>query len=204
MGSKSAILVFAKDDPRDIFRVSAAADSVESKRLVEDLVGGSVRYVGGGSLDDSIWPAEGTACGGSFNGFDVVCSRDLATYFPSGLTEKVIRCAKGRPAFAVFMHSMEDWAAFACWSESGELIRSVSVNPEKGVMESVGDPLGFEQEFWAGGRRVSHIGSYPLLFHPIDLGNEALRHFFSFVLEGEEDADSIDIEEFSLLAFSLT
>ncbi|MEV5608278.1 hypothetical protein [Streptomyces sp. NPDC052225] len=118
------------------------------------------------------------------------------------MSDWVARIAGERDAFAVFMQSAEDWAAFAVWS-GGKLVRSLSLNPSSGIIEDVGERLAFENDFWAGRKSVRSAESYDLPFHPIDLGNEALREFFGFILEGREDESCIDPEEVEIPAFRI-
>ncbi|MGW0522962.1 DUF6928 family protein [Crossiella sp. NPDC003009] len=63
----------------------------------------------------------GVVCTASLPGLDVVCSRALAKPRPSQLTDDVVGLADGRSAYAVFMHSAEDWAAFALWAGGGRI-----------------------------------------------------------------------------------
>jgi hypothetical protein len=45
---------------------------------------------------------------------------------------------------------------------------------------------------------------YPLPFHPLQLGEDALRGLFGFVLEGEPAADDVDIRAVRLLGYTIT
>ncbi|WP_433544526.1 DUF6928 family protein (plasmid) [Streptomyces sp. CA-294286] len=58
-----------------------------------------------------------------------------------------------------------------------------------------------ERDFWAGQRPVRHAPGCPLPFHPLDLGNEVLRVFFGFVLEGRADDGCFHPEDVTLSAF---
>jgi hypothetical protein len=100
------------------------------------------------------------------------------------------------------MHSGVDWLAFAVW-EDGVLVRSLSLWPESGIQENVGEPYDFELPYWAGEHPVRPIpgwpnqGPYPLPFHPLELGEEALRALFGFVMEGYPHRDDIDPSAFT-------
>ncbi|WUH98007.1 hypothetical protein OHR68_31560 [Spirillospora sp. NBC_00431] len=101
-----------------------------------------------------------------------------------------------------------DWLAFAVW-EDGQLIRSLSLSPDGGVMENIGEPLSFEAPYWAGEHSVLDDPDwsdepYGLPFHPLDLGEEALRALLGFVLEGVPEPDDVDPYEVGLLGFRLT
>jgi hypothetical protein len=47
------------------------------------------------------------------------------------------------------MHSVVDWLAFAVW-EDGVLVRSLSLSPDGGGLENIGEPYDFEVPYWAG------------------------------------------------------
>ncbi|MFF3541403.1 DUF6928 family protein [Streptomyces platensis] len=200
MGSKAAVVVVAEGDPREAFHRVQEIRHSKSKTLAERILGTAVRATELLPLDLAVWPDSGTVCAASLPGFEVICSRELAQSSPSRLTQMVSEWAEGRNAYGVFMDSAEDWSAFAVWS-GGELVRGVSLSPGSGVIEDLGDRLSFEAPFWAGERRVRHTPGYSLPFHPIDLGNEALKEFFGFILEGHESVDCLDPEEIEIPAF---
>lgn len=106
------------------------------------------------------------------------------------------------------MHSVVDWLAFAIW-DNGTLVRSLSLSPNSGVMENIGEPLEFERPYWAGERAVEldpewDEGLYPLPFHPLEMGEDALRALFGFVVEGYPEADDIDSNEILMHGFRVT
>ncbi|GAB7037060.1 hypothetical protein JCM9533A_09070 [Catenuloplanes niger JCM 9533] len=101
------------------------------------------------------------------------------------------------------MHSASDWLCFAVW-ESGSLVRSLTVSPDGGIGENIGAPYDFEHPYWAGERPVESTLSgdpYPLPFHPLELGQDALRALFGFILEGRPDPDDVDPYEVPLQGF---
>lgn len=200
MGSKAAVVVFVEAEPERVFRDSVVIDRAKSQRLAEMALGATSHEAGLLALDLAVWPDSGMVCAASLPEYEVVCSRELARRQPSELTEWISQVASGRDAYAVFMHSAEDWGAFAIWSD-GRLVRSLSVSPDSGVIEDVGERLAFEVPFWEGEHSVRSGVEYSLPFHPIDFGNEALREFFGFILEGHEDESSVDPEEVEIPAF---
>jgi hypothetical protein len=201
MGSKAAIVMFADRDHLSGFRGNLVADQERSEVFAGKILASKAVQVGALSLDAAVWPGKELLCAASFAGFEVACLRRFAQRHPSRLTEEISRLAAGRDAYGVFMHSVEDWAAFAVWS-GGKLIRAVSASPEFGVIEDIGNRLQFEEPFWAGTHRTVRNPEYVLPFHPIDLGNEALREFFGFILEGRMDDSCIDPEELELFTFT--
>jgi hypothetical protein len=76
---------------------------------------------------------------------------------------------------------------------------------------NTGAPYEFEAPFWAGERPVEpdpRWGEdqlpYPLAFHPLELGEEALRAFAGFVLEGRLHPDDVDADAVPLSGFRVT
>lgn len=201
MGSKSAMVIFVEAGLNAPFRGASEIDHLRSQRLAEKVLGVASSEVGALPLDLAAWPDVGTVCAASLPGSEVVCSAQFARHRPSELTEWILGSADGKDAYAVFMHSAEDWSAFAVWSD-GQLLRSLSINPEFGTIEDVGERLPFEIPFWEGDFPVRQEVSYALPFHPIDLGNAALREFFGFILEGREDEACFDPEEVEIPQFT--
>jgi len=128
---------------------------------------------------------------------------------PSDLPEHLRKAGAGRRIIMHGMHSFVDWLAFAVW-EDGVPVRSLSVSPGDGVVENIGQPYEFELPFWTGDHRVEAVpgwpveGPYPLPFHPLELGEEALRALFGFVIEGSPEPDDIDAAAVPLYGFHVT
>lgn len=126
---------------------------------------------------------------------------------PSHLPEHLVSAGAGRRLVLHAMHSVVDWLAFAVW-EDGHLLRSLSLSPDRGVIENIGTPLPFEQPYWSGDRPADVIPRpdedeepYPLPFHPLELGEEALRSLYGFVQEGYPEPDDVDAATVRLLGF---
>ncbi|MBP2337368.1 hypothetical protein JOF41_003546 [Saccharothrix coeruleofusca] len=200
MGTKAAMVVFSENDPRKSFRVHLKLNRGESRRLAEKFFGSVVEEVRTRSLDDAVWPAPGIMCVAHFGELEIICSRELGLRQPSQLTDRIRDLAGNKRAYGVFMHGVEDWAAFAVWS-SGRLVRSISLSPEGGVIEDLGERMEFEEPFWQGKRPLKQSRDYPLPFHPVEFGNEALKTFFGFILEGWEGKDCFDPEEVDVIAY---
>jgi len=93
------------------------------------------------------------------------------------------------------MHSAVDWFAMAKWS-SGTLLRSLSLAPDNGIIEDLGTRLPFEAPYWAGRHPAvdpedEDDGPCPFPFHPLELGEGALRSLFGYQLEGYVDASPL-------------
>jgi hypothetical protein len=127
--------------------------------------------------------------------------------FPSQLPEHLVAASAGRRLVLHAMHSVADWLAFAVW-EDGRLVRSLSLSPDSGIIENIGEPLPFELPYWAGDRPADIVPwpdedeePYPLPFHPLDLGEDALRALCGFVQEGRPEPDDIDAYSIDLHGF---
>ncbi|MFI2672088.1 DUF6928 family protein [Streptomyces albidoflavus] len=90
------------------------------------------------------------------------------------------------------------------------MLRSLSLSPDSGVIENIGTPLPFEQPYWAGDRPAdvtpwpgAEQDPYPLPFHPLELGEDALRSLCGFIQEGYLEPDDVDAEAISLLGFAI-
>ncbi len=61
----------------------------------------------------------------------------------------------------------------------------------------------FEDPYWAGEHPVDW-DEYPLPFHPLELGEAALRALFGFNYEGVIHDDDIDLDQVVLAGFRLS
>nr|WP_218025210.1 hypothetical protein [Nocardia jejuensis] len=142
-------------------------------------------------------------------GAEVLCDQRFMLDRPSQLAEHLRKAGTGRRIIMHAMHSVVDWLAFAVW-EDGTLIRSLSVSPEDGIVENIGDPFDFELPYWAGKHPVEPVpgwpdqSPYPLPFHPLELGEHALRCLFGFVVEGYDDPADVRAEDIRAHGFLVT
>ncbi len=130
---------------------------------------------------------------GCFPGVSVIAASEFAVDHPSQLPGRFLDIAGKRRITLHAMHSVVDWFAFAVW-EDGRLIRSLSLSPDSGILEDIGEPLPFEAPYWAEQQRVTSDpgeDAYPLPFHPLELGEEVLLARFGYQLEGSAAA-SVD------------
>lgn len=198
MGAKTGVLAYAEGDVRTALRQAGRADLDATTDLIGRLrPDWPLEVVDGSSLGDGIYPPEGIAYAAAFPGIGIVCDRRLMVDYPSQLPEHLVEAGRGRTMLLHAMHSVVDWLAFAVWQD-GHLIRSLSLSPDSGIVEDIGDHLPFEAAYWAGKRPVEPEPGwddeepYALPFHPLELGEDALRALFGFVLEGSPDPDDLD------------
>ncbi|MGI5170020.1 DUF6928 family protein [Spirillospora sp. CA-253888] len=210
MGAKTALLAFAEGDVRSALSRATRSEQARAEALVQRIhPDHAVAAIQEQALEDCVYPPGDTAYAAAPAGVDLVCDRRLALDRPSELPEHLRELGKGRRIVVHSMHSVVDWLAFAVW-EDGVLVRSLSLSPDSGIMEDIGEPYEFELPYWAGEHPVVPMpewpdeGPYPLPFHPLDLGEVALRALFGFVVEGYPDADDIDVSGIVMHGFTVT
>lgn len=210
MGAKAWVVAFIDGDARTILGAAPPLDRERARALVERLLPPGRWLWRSRSLqplDDvrlsHLAPRGRRVHVGSWPGLELVASSKLGGDYPSRLPPRFLAAAEGRDVVLLAMHSVVDWFAYGLWIQ-GELVRSLSVSPDGGVKEDEGTPLSFETSFWSGARPAVPPGEeagYPLVFHPLELGQVALRHFLGFTLEGPSEPTDLDPETIPLAAF---
>jgi hypothetical protein len=206
MGARTALLAFTEGDLRPALSGAVRSDPAEVIDRVRELHPGyRVTPIGDGSLGDHSHPPDDTGYATVLAGAELFCDLRLVCDLPSRLPARLLRAGAGRRIIMHGMHSVSDWLCFAVW-EDGELVRSLSLSPDGGIAEDIGEPYEFELPYWAGDHPVEPMFSedpYPLAFHPLDLGEQALRAFFGFVLEGWHSPDDVDPFDVHLHGFQI-
>ncbi|MFI0445849.1 DUF6928 family protein [Actinomadura sp. 6N118] len=209
MGAKTGFLLYTDSDAKEVLRTAPAPDPEQTAALIECLYADwVVREVEGSSLGDGCYPPYGTTYAARLPGADIICDQRVMLDRPSQLAAHLVEASAGRRLVLHAMHSVVDWLAFAVW-EDGRLIRSLSLSPDNGVMENIGAPFPFEAGYWAGEHPVTHHPAwsdepYALPFHPLELGEDALRELCGFILEGMPEPDDADPFDVALLGYQLT
>ncbi|MEU0936960.1 hypothetical protein [Embleya sp. NPDC005971] len=214
MGAKTGLLAYAAGSVADALRDRPAGTGggESAEALVRRLHPGwqvEPEADDRANLGDSVYPPEDVAYAACFPGVDI-CTQAVMVDYPSRLPKRYLNAADGRTVVLHAMHSVVDWLAFAIWRD-GVLVRSLSVSPEHGVMEDIGERLPFEAPYWAGEHPVESAWEddededpYPLPFHPLELGEDALRALFGFIVEGRRMPDDIDADDVPVHRFRLT
>jgi hypothetical protein len=218
MGAKTALLAFVDGDLSATLRAATRSETVglvpggsrgrgagEAEAVVRRLSPGyEVTPTAGGTLFEDCYPPEDIVFAAVMPGATLLCGQRLVAETPSELPEHLLTEADGRRILFHSMHSVVDALTFAVW-EDARLIRSLSVSPDTGIVEDIGEPLAFERPYLAGEHPVTSMfpgqGPYPLPFHPLVLGQEALRALFGFVIEGRPQPDDVDADKVRLHGF---
>ncbi|MCX5526525.1 hypothetical protein AB0L47_14115 [Streptomyces bobili] len=208
MGAKTGLLVYADGEVPELLRRVGAADRDRTATMVRRLYPGwEVEEREGSSLADAVYPPKGTVYAASWPGVEVIGDRGMMIDLPSQLPEHLVAASAGRRLVLHNMHSVVDWLAFAVW-ENGRLVRSLSLSPDDGIMENIGEPLPFEQSYWAGEHPADVIPwpdedeePYPLPFHPLEMGEDALRTLCGFIQEGRSEANDVHANHIRLHGF---
>lgn len=208
MGAKTAIFAVGDGDIASLLRQQPVPDPDRTESLVRLAYPGyDIEPISGAELEDTVYPPEDVVYALSSAGLDVICDQRLCRSYSRPLAA----LGRGRRAVLHLMHSVSDSLEYAIW-EDGQLVRRLSLDPS-GAEEDFGQRLDFEEPFWAGEHPVpqplpgwpyQHEGPGPLPFHPLDLGDEALRHLLGFSLEGRRQPDDVDASTISMLGFRVT
>jgi hypothetical protein len=142
---------------------------------------------------------------GRFGSVSVVAAKEFGVDCPSQLDPSFLAAASAPRVYLHAMHSVVDWFAYAVWQD-GRLVRSLSLSPDDGVIEDIGPRLPFEEPYWSGQHPAvdpeEEPEGYPFPFHPLDLGEAALRELFGYQIEGLVNAPGLlKTENFPLLSF---
>ena len=141
---------------------------------------------------------------GCFSGVSIVAAKEFGIDHPSKINPRFLGADRGANITLHAMHSVVDWFAFAHWN-SGNLVRSLSLSPDSGVLEDIGAKLTFEEPFWSGKHPAIEEdegeSQYPFPFHPLELGEAALKEFFGYQLEGMIEDSLLDPETIPLMSF---
>jgi hypothetical protein len=205
MGAKDWMLFYADSEIRPILQAAPALDRSAAQALVTRLYPEHrITRVEDGTLLEQANPPDNYVYAGSFPGLTVVCTPDAALDRPSQLHQRFLDEAGGQLVYLHAMHSVVDWFAYGIWARDGTLRRALSLSPGLGIIENLGAPLDFEAPFWAGSHSVeTRAQPYPLPFHPLELGEAALRALFGFNYEGQCRDDDPNLESIILAGFTL-
>ncbi|HLZ14080.1 MAG TPA: hypothetical protein VKP58_15975 [Candidatus Acidoferrum sp.] len=199
MGAKTWMVVHSNGKVGEVLRDHPQLDRDATLRFAGKLFpSDGLKPIGDGDLSFTCPPGDEVHAG-CYPGVSIVAAKEFGIDCPSKLPAKFISAGGSGTVYLHAMHSVVDWLAFAYWVD-GKLIRSLSLSPDSGIVEDLGQRLPFEEPFWSGKHPVTDDPkeSYPLPFHPLELGEVVLKEFFGYQLEGFGPVDSALLEPESI------
>jgi len=185
VGAKTWMLVYANTKVADALKGAPQLNRDATLRLATKLFPkDKLELVGDGDLSYTCPPDDEVHLG-CFPGVSILAAKEFGIDYPSKLPDRFISEGAHDAIYLHAMHSVVDWLAFAQWI-NGELVRSLSLSPDRGILQDKGRRFPFEEPFWSGQHPAAEDedGAYPLPFHPLELGEVALKEFFGYQLEG--------------------
>jgi hypothetical protein len=201
MGAKTWMLVLSDGEPKSLLAARPPLDRAATTALATRLFPEKLTPLTDGILALTC-PPDNELVIGVFPGLTIIAAKEFALDYPSRLPASFFASAPSRWVCLHGMHSVVDWFGYAIWRD-GQLQRSLSVAPDEGIIEDIGERLPFEVPFWDGEHRVDDEDdddAYPLDFHPLDLAEAALFDLFGYCIEGDAK-DALDAEAVPLMRF---
>ncbi len=204
MGAKTWMLVYADGRASELLKYYPALDPEATTSLAKRLFpSATLEPIENGDLSQTC-PRDDTIYIGCFPGVSIIAAKEFGIDYPSKLAPTFLEAAGKASVYLHAMHSVMDWFAYATWTD-GELQRSLSLSPDSGILEDIGQRADFEKPYWSGQRPVfdgeAEGNSYPFPFHPLELGEAALLELFGYRIEGPVDSNQIEPERIPLLGF---
>lgn len=204
MGAKTWMLVFADGNAREALAAKPALNRAASAKFAASLFPHEkLELLGDGDLSCTCPPNHELHIG-CFPGVSVVAAKEFGIDAPSKLPHKFIAAGGNGVVTLHAMHSVVDWFAYAVWA-NGKLVRSLSLSPDSGIIEDMGQRLPFEEPYWSGEHPAmdseDEKDAYPFPFHPLELAEEALKDRFGYQLEGFIDPSLLEPESIPLLRY---
>ena len=202
MGAKTWMLVYSNGKVEEALRGRPQLDRDATLQLARNLFPkDSLELIGDGDLSYTCPPDDELHIG-CFPGVSILAAKEFGIDYPSKLSVNFIAGGGHGAVYLHAMHSVVDWFACAKWL-NGTLVRSLSLSPDRGILEDIGPRLPFEEPFWSGQHPATEDedDGYPFPFHPLELGEAALREFFGYQLEGLIDSAMLEPESIPLIKY---
>ncbi|MEM9476373.1 MAG: hypothetical protein AAGA71_13845 [Pseudomonadota bacterium] len=211
MGAKAWFIAYFDDDPKAVLGQAPTLDIDASRQLAERLFpDANLDELEPGTLD-LLNPERRQVFVGDYGGLRIVAHDELSGDYPSRVKARWLDPDLGQTAYLHATHSVVDWFAYGQWRQ-GTLVRALSVSPDGGVQEQIGDPLPFEQPFWDGEADEDGFDTDDdmemddaelIPFHPLDMSDAALLVHLGFQFEGHPQDWVCDPMEIPIARFSI-
>ena len=204
MGAKTWMLVYGSGDVSKILKAEPVLDRQATTALVARLFPGEHLVEGADTTLSFTCPNDDEIIAASLGGVVVVAAKECRIERPSTLPSALVNALPGHDVTLHVMHSTVDWFAFATW-RGGVLQRSLSLAPDDGILEDIGERLPFEAPYWDGMHPAVDADDpdddYPFVFHPLELGEAALLALFGYQLEGVDDPSEVAAGDIAVMRF---
>ncbi len=202
MGAKAWFAVYSNGDPKQVLTNAPVLDVAATRAFLARMFPDqSVEDLGETTLFD-LDPRKREIRAGVYGDLAILAHEGFAKDKPSVIPRAMLAGAAFETTYVHATHSMLDWCAFSQW-KNGELVRSLSLAPDNGIIENIGQPMPFEAPFWNGEYAMDDEDEYPLPFHPLDLSEAALATNVGFGFEGDPNTWVCDPAEIPILSFNL-
>ena len=201
MGAKTWMLVHANTNVAETLSGSPPLDRDATLLLAASLFSKyKLEPIGEGDISFTC-PPNNEVHIGCFPGVSILAAKEFAIDYPSKLLASFVSPEHGGTVYLHAMHSVVDWFAFAQWV-NGCLIRSLSGLPTAAFWKISANGYPLKSRF-APAKIQSPVTvvRYPLPFHPLEMGEAALKEFFGYQLEGFGDAPPLQPESIPLVKF---
>lgn len=149
MGAKTWMLAYAKGNVGDALRGGPQLDRDATLKLATNLFPrDKLVPIGDGDLSYTCPPDDELHIG-CFPDVSILAAKEFGIDYPSKLPAAFIAVGGSGMVYRHAMHSVVDWFAYAQWI-NGRLVRSLSLSPDSGILEDMGQRLPFEEPFWSG------------------------------------------------------
>jgi hypothetical protein len=196
------MLVYSNGNAATALRAAHELNRDATLRLVRRIFSkDSVEPIGEGDLSYTC-PPDDELYAGCCPTVSILAAKEFGIDYPSKLPVSFLSAEKRDTVSLHAMHSVVDWFAFAQWT-NGQLVRSLSLSPDSSILEDIGHRLLFEEPYWSGQHPATgdDQADYPFPFHPLELGEAALKEFFGYQLEGLIDPTLLEPESIPLIKY---
>jgi hypothetical protein len=186
MGANAWFAAYFNGDPKEVLKANPKLNRTASREHAEGLLlDVALKEKEDGTLE-FLNPSKREVYVGDYGDLKIIAHEALGVNRLSQVDPRWYSPALGSTAYLHATHSVIDWFAFARW-HNGTLVRALSVSPDAGVIEDIGEKLPFETPYWNGAYALEQEEGeepYPLLFHPLELAQAALLENLGFQFEG--------------------
>lgn len=195
MGAKAWMLVYSNGDIPARWSTNPAPDKHLDRELLRALFPDKkFTELESKTLADC-YPDSGVVQIANLGDMVIVATDKVALDNPSKISAHLTQYKNYPYTYAFAMHSVVDWFAFAVWHK-GQLQRALSVSPDSGIIEDLGEHFPFEMDYWAGKHSdleaTEELGENALQYHPLEFGEAVFLHFLGYQFEGADADFSVD------------